>query len=204
MHRSVIVGEGLELQLGTGLLGDKLVRACADRLLGEGVLADLLIVFRRDDPPGAADIGRPDQRRKIEKRHVEHKADRAVVDYLDARGFLMHHLGPRTLVMLVAPGDIGRSDRGAVMKLEPRAEPEYGALRVFGELEMLGERQVIELFVIKVLDQRVLHDVEEIVGRGAADMLLRVEPARRDVGVPGEGHAAGSGRPRRRGAPYER
>jgi hypothetical protein len=146
--------------------------------------------LRRDDPAGATDICRPDQRWKIEKRHVEHKADRAVVNHLYAIGLLVQDLGPRTVIMLVAPFDIRGRDRCAVVKLETRAEPEGCTLGVLGEIEVLGERQVIKLPVVKVLDQCVVHRVEKIVRRGTAVMLQRVEPARRNVGVPAQHHAA--------------
>src|SRR6266436_1622892 len=51
---------------------------------------------------------------------------------------------------------------------------------------------VVELLA-KVLDQGIVHHIEEIVRRRPTVMLLRVEPAGRDVGVPGEHHAAAGG-----------
>ena len=92
--------------------------------------------------------------------------------------------------MLVAPFDIGGRDRRAIVKLEAGAEPEQSALGVLGELEMLGERRMIEFPIVEILYQRVMQRIEEIVrGRGPV-MLLRVEPAWRDVGVPAEHHLA--------------
>jgi len=51
---------------------------------------------------------------------------------------------------------------------------------------------VVEL-IAKVLDQGIVHHIEEIVRRRPTIMLLRVEPTRRDIGVPGEHHAAAGG-----------
>ena len=88
--------------------------------------------------------------------------------------------------MLVAPLDVRRRDRRPVMELRARAQPERGALRVLGELEAFGERRMIVELVAEILDQAVVHRHQEVVGAGGAVVLLRIEPARRDVGVPGQ------------------
>jgi len=49
---------------------------------------------------------------------------------------------------------------------------------------------MVVFLVAKVFDQRILQHVEEIVSRGAAVVLQRVEPPRRDVGVPRQRHTA--------------
>jgi hypothetical protein len=69
-------------------------------------------------------------------------------------------------------------------------EPERSALGVLGKLETLGKRQVIVELLAIVFDQRILHDIQEVIAGRAAVVLHRVEPARRDVGVPAENHAA--------------
>jgi hypothetical protein len=76
------------------------------------------------------------------------------------------------------------------MELDPGAESEDRTLGVFGKLVALGERRVLVEFLAKVLDQGVVQHVEEIVRRGPAVVLLRVEPAGRDIGVPRQHHAA--------------
>jgi hypothetical protein len=48
---------------------------------------------------------------------------------------------------------------------------------------------IIEL-VAEILDQRVVHHVEEIVRGSPAVVLQRIEPTRRNIGVPGQHHAA--------------
>ena len=88
--------------------------------------------------------------------------------------------------MLVAPFDVRRRDRRAVMELDARPQPERRALGVLGELEAFGERRMVVELVAEVLDQAVVQRHQEIVGTGGAVVLLRIEPARRDVGVPGQ------------------
>jgi hypothetical protein len=68
-------------------------------------------------------------------------------------------------------------------------EPERSALGVLGKLETLGKCQVIVELLAIVFDQRILHDIQEVIAGRAAVVLHRVEPARRDVGVPSENHA---------------
>jgi hypothetical protein len=51
---------------------------------------------------------------------------------------------------------------------------------------------VLEL-IAKVLDQGIVHHIEEIVRRRPTLMLLRVEPKRRAVGVSREHHADAGG-----------
>ena len=117
----------------------------------------------------------------------------------------MQDLGPAAVIVLITPFDVLRSDRRAVVKLDPPTQLEGGALGVFGKLKMLSKRQVIVQLLAKVLDQRILQHVEEIVSRGTAIVLLRVEPARRNVGVPGQHHFAACGPvPGRPGATHER
>ena len=76
------------------------------------------------------------------------------------------------------------------MELDPRPQPEGRALGVLGKFEALGQRRVVEQLLPEVLDQPIMQRKEEIVGRGRPVMLLRVEPTRGDVGVPGKRHAA--------------
>jgi len=74
------------------------------------------------------------------------------------------------------------------MELDALPQPEHGAARIFGKLELIGQREMVVELRLVVLDQRVVHDVEEIVRRRGPLVLQRVEPARRDVSVPGKGH----------------
>ena len=114
----------------------------------------------------------------------------SVVDDLDAFGLLVQHLAPGAAVVLVAPFDVGRRDRRAVVELGARPQPEGRALGVLGKLEVFGQRRMVVARLAEVLDQRVVQRHEEIVRARRAVMLLRVEPARGDVGVPGQRHLA--------------
>ena len=72
------------------------------------------------------------------------------------------------------------------MELGFRTEPEGGALGVFGELVALCEGEVIKALVAEVFDQPVMQRHQEIIGARGAIMLLRIEPPRRNVGVPSQ------------------
>jgi hypothetical protein len=76
------------------------------------------------------------------------------------------------------------------VELDPRPQLESRALGVFGEIAALGECRVIVSDLAEVFDQGVLEGHDEIVQARRAIVLLRVELARGDVGVPGEHHAA--------------
>src|SRR5215472_16790712 len=91
------------------------------------------------------------------------------------------------------------------MEMDVVPQPEAGALGVLGKLEMVGKCKMIVELLLVVLDQRVLHDIQEIVAGCAAIVLQRIEPARGNIGVPRESHAAAGGEvPRRPGAADKR
>src|SRR4029077_14950911 len=154
------------------------------------VLPDRLIVFRRNDPAGPAHIGGAQQDRKIEKRLLEVEADGATVDDLDPLGLLVKHFARRAVIMLVAPFDIFGRDRHPVVELDVRPQPEGSALSVLGKLKALGERRVVVTNFAEVFDQRVMQCHQEIVPARRAVVLLRVKPARGDVGMPSQYHLA--------------
>jgi hypothetical protein len=135
----------------------------------------------------------PISRGKSRNGALKVEAQGAIVDDLDTLGLVVQHLGPGAVVVLIAPLDIVRRDRGAILALQPEAQTECRALRVFGELEALGQRQMVVELLAKVLDQGIVHHIEEIVRRRSTVMPLRVEPTRRDVGVPREHQAAAGG-----------
>jgi hypothetical protein len=112
------------------------------------------------------------------------KANRAVVDDLHRLRILVQQIAPGAAIVLVAPFDVIRRYRVAIVKFDPAAQPKGGAFCVFSEFEALRQRRMVVVSFTKVLDQRVLQRHQEIVRAGRAVMLLRVEPARRDVGVP--------------------
>ena len=194
VDRAVVILESLELEPGSCFLRDQPVGSGADRLLGKPVRSDFLVILSGDDPAGAADIGRAEQPWEIEKRPVEGKTQRVVVNDLDTVGLVVQHLGPSAAVVLVAPFDVFRRDRSAIVEFEARAQPESRAPSVFGKLIALGECRVVVEFLTKVLDQGVVHGIEKIIRRGPAVVLLRVEPAGRDIGMPRQHHAAASSR----------
>jgi len=86
VHRPVVAVECLEFEPGPWFLRHQLVGAGADRLLGEPILSDLLVIFGRHDPAGAAHIRCPDQAREIEERCLEIETNGALVDDVDTVG----------------------------------------------------------------------------------------------------------------------
>jgi hypothetical protein len=77
------------------------------------------------------------------------------------------------------------------MELGSRPQPERGALGILGKLEMLGECGMFVALVAEILDQAVMQRHQEIVRARSAVVLLGIQPARRDVGVPGKDYFAG-------------
>ena len=111
VHRAVVALERLEVEPYTRLLGDELVGTSANRLLRELGLSGLLVVFRRDNPARATDIGRAEQDQKIEKRFREVKTNGTVVDDFDSLRSFVQHIPPGAPVVLVAPFDVVRGNR---------------------------------------------------------------------------------------------
>ena len=104
-------------------------------------------------------------------------------------------------VVLVAELDVLRGDRVAVVELDPLAQGEGGALGVRGHREVLGQGQMVVELGALVLDEGVVEGREEVVGRGGAVVLLGIQPARREAGVPRQDELAlgrGPGRGRER------
>src|ERR1700757_909150 len=114
------------------------------------------------------------------------ESDRAVIHELDALRLIAKFLAPGTAIMLVAPLNIGRRDRRSVMKFCASAQPACRALRVLGELEAFCERRMIVELFAGVLDEAVVQRHEEIVGSRCAIVMLRIEPAGCDIGVPSQ------------------
>src|SRR5204863_5205338 len=102
----------------------------ADRLLHKPVRAGLLIVLRREDPPGAAYVGGADQDREIEERLVKMKDDGFVADQLYALRLLAQYVLPGATVMVIAPFHVLRRERAAVVEFEARAQHHIAALAV--------------------------------------------------------------------------
>src|SRR5205823_1369193 len=86
-------------------------------------------------------------------------------------------------VLLEGELDIRRGDRRAIMELDARAELEGGRLVIRGDLVGLGQARSKGL-TWQVLDQGIVQGVGEVVGRNLGRILLRIEPGRRDGGVP--------------------
>ena len=171
-------------------MADQLVGPGADRLLLEAVRAHLLVVFLGHHPAGGGHVGGPEEDGEVEEGLLEDEADRTVVDDLDALGLLLEDVGLGAAVVLVTELDVLRGDRIAVMELGPLAQCERGALRVRGDREPLGQGGMIEELSALILDERVVDGREEVVGCGGAVVLLGVEPARGEAGVPREGQLA--------------
>jgi len=72
------------------------------------------------------------------------------------------------------------------MEFDPLPQRERGALRIRGDREMLGQsRMVVELSAL-ILDEGIVDRGEEVVWSGGAVVLLGVQPAGCDAGMPGE------------------
>jgi hypothetical protein len=165
----------------------------ASRLLLKTVRANLLIIFGRDNPGGATDVRGAIENQEVEERLVEVKAYGAVVDELDAVGFVLEHIGLGPTVVLVAEFHVRRRHRFAVVELASRAQPESDALGVLGELETLRQARMVVEGVTVILDQRIVQGGKKVVRRRRAVVFLRVEPARSDAGVPGQDELAFGG-----------
>ena len=61
--------------------------------------------------------------------------------------------------MLVAPLHVLGRYRGTIVEMNILAEPEGGALGVLGEIELVGQRQMVVEFILVVLDQCVMQCV---------------------------------------------
>ena len=153
----------------------------------------LLVVFRRHHPAGTAHIAGAEQDRKIEERLLEVKPHGVAVDDLDRLGALVEDFAPSATIVFETPFHVIGCNRRAIMKLDSGPQLESGALGVLGKIKALGQGRVVVPHLTEVFDQRVLQGENEIIGAGGAVMLLRVEPARGDVGVPGEHHLAARG-----------
>src|SRR5215471_6301437 len=88
--------------------------------------------------------------------------------------------------MLVTPLHVGWGDRRSVVELRPLTQPERRTLRVLGELVAFGQRGMVVELIAEVLDQAIVECCQEVVGTGGSVVLQRIEPAYRDVGVPGQ------------------
>jgi hypothetical protein len=167
-------------------VADEPVGPGSDRLLLEGVRTDLLVVLLRHHPAGPGDIRRPEEDREVEEGLFEDEADRSVVDDLDALRLLLENVGFGSPVVLITELDVLRGDRLAVLKLDPLPQRERRALRVRGYREVLGQRgMVVELGAL-ILDEGVVDRGEEVVWSSRAVVLLGVQPARGEAGVPRE------------------
>ena len=124
--------KGFEIEPDALLLADQLVGPGPDRLLHEAFGPHLLVIPRRDDPAGAADIRGAEQDRKIGERLLEMEPDGGVANDLDAVGLGLQHVAPGAAVVLVAPFDVGGRDRRPIMELDPGAQPDRRALGVRG------------------------------------------------------------------------
>ena len=197
VHRSVIVLERFELQLGARLLVHQLVGPCPDGFLLEAIRANLLIILRRHNPAGTAHIRRPKDHGEVQKGLFEVKTHGAGIDNLYALCLRLQHISLGASVAFKAELHVLDRDRLTVVKLDPRPEPEGGALRVRGKFVTLGQARVIKQRLTVVLDQGIVEGIQEVVGRRCPVMLLRVEPLGRHIRMPGQddlpfGHHLGS------------
>src|SRR6516162_10017456 len=96
----------------------------------EPLLPSLLIIFSRHHPAGAAHIRCADQSREIEERLFEVETDGAPVAGLYTVGLVVQYLCPGAMIVLVAPLDILRGYRGAVVKLDAGAAGRWRSWRL--------------------------------------------------------------------------
>src|SRR6516165_7435542 len=114
------------------------------------------------------------------------KADRMVVDDFEILGLIMEHRGPGPAVMLETPLDVVRGYGSSVVKFGASAKLEGTALGVLGKIETLGQCRMVVSLLAKVFDQAVVQCHQEIVRGRRAVVLLRIEPAGGDIGVPSQ------------------
>jgi len=76
------------------------------------------------------------------------------------------------------------------VEFDARPQPKGRALSVFGRLVAFGERRMVVADLAEVFDQGVMQRHQKIVPACRAVVLLRIKPARSDIGVPGQNHLA--------------
>src|SRR5262249_39679558 len=136
---------------------------------------------------------------EVEEGLLEEKADRAVVHDLDTLRPPLEHVGLGTPVILIAEFDILRSDGLAVLELDTLPQGERGALRICGNREVLRQSgMVVELGALS-LEEGVVDRGKEIVRSRRAVVLLGVQPAGCEAGMPREDDLALGRGPGRRG-----
>ena len=197
VHGTVVAVEGLQLDLHAWLVADEPVGTSSDWFLLEGVGAHLLVVLLRHHPAGPRDIRGPEEDGEVEEGLFEEEADRAIVHDLHALRLPFEDVGLGAPVVLIAELDILRSDRLAVVEPDPLPQRERGALRIRGDREVLGQSGMVVERGALILDEGVVDRGEEVVWRGGAVVLLGVQPAGCEPGVPGEDDLALGRRPGR-------
>ena len=114
-HAAPIAGKGLQHDLDAGLGADEFVRAGADRVLLEAVIADFRHVFLRHDDAGGG-RGRAVERHEIGPRLLQVKPHDPRIDDLDLLDVLLQRLGAGAVVALEAELDVLGRHRVAVVE----------------------------------------------------------------------------------------
>src|SRR5262249_45637171 len=120
---------------------------------------------------------------EIQKWILEVEPDRLIV-HLHSLCLLAQNLTPGAAIVFVAPFHIGGRGGGPLMGFCTLTQPQCRTPGVLGKLEALGQCSMIIKLIPEVLDQTIVQRHQEIVGAGCTVVLLRIEPARRDVGMP--------------------
>ena len=180
--------EGLEHQLHARIEGDEPVGPRAHGRPLEAVVADLLHVLLRHDPPRARGR-RAVEGHEVGPRLLEAETDPVRIHHVDARDPRLEDPSPRAPVALHRELDVLGRHRVAVVELHPLAQHELVDEVVRGDGP--GLRQARGQGVPRHgLHERIVHGVEEHEGRDDPGRLRRVEPRRGEGDVDGPGQLA--------------
>jgi hypothetical protein len=178
---------------------DEFVGPGADWRLPERLLADLLDVVLRNDPPSAG-IGRV-KRQEVGPRRAQAEHDASGVGHLDRGDPVLHQLVRRAAVALERELHILGGQRVAIVKFDPFAQHELVALAVLRGDDRLGQARG-EALPRHRFDHRVMQRIKHHERRDDAGRFGRIEPHRRErnMHAPGQLAVRSCGNRRARGA----
>ena len=189
-----IIVEGLEHDLDAGLAADEFVRAGADRMLCEAVVADLGDVVLRHDEADGGGRGAV-ERHKVGPDLLQMKADHPRIDDFDPLHLFLQHRRAGPLVPVEAEFDVLGRQRIAVVECQPRAQLELVGQAVLALLPGFGQRRTHLLSGIGA-HERVVERVEDAERRDLRRRQRGIEPGRRNRHVKGDDDPPRRGRRR--------
>jgi hypothetical protein len=183
-HAPPVAGIGLQFDFDTGLVADEFVRAGADRVLLEPVVADFgQVLLGHDDTGGGG--GGAVEGHEIGPRRLQVEAHGQRIDDFDLLDVILQGLRSRALVALEAELHVLGRQRVAVVKLQARAQLELVGQAVLALLPALGEARAHLLARIGA-HERIVDRVEHAERRDLRRRGRRIEPGRRNRHVPSD------------------